>query len=79
MIAIDLVSGQDVWVGPYNLRVVAVRSTEVVVALFDPEKDCAGCGQRAASRSRCPVCQGEVMFCPDCIRSCQCPQCGCPE
>jgi hypothetical protein len=77
MTAIELGAGQSVRVGRYTLRIVAVRGAEVIVALFDPEKDCAGCGVRPASPSRCQACQTEAPLCADCLQVRFCPRCAC--
>jgi hypothetical protein len=39
MITIERAASQEIRVGPYTLRVVAVRPTEVVVAIFGPGMD----------------------------------------
>jgi methionyl-tRNA synthetase len=73
MVVIERSPDQGVQIGRYTLRVLAVRADEVVVALLDPDRDCAGCGERAEEGSRCAVC-GAVV-CPRCARP-RCPRCA---
>ena len=75
---LELSPGRGVQVGPYTLRVLAVRPGEVVLALLDPDKDCTGCGGRPAARLRCPICRAEALVCPDCVSSQSCPRCASP-
>lgn len=75
---IELAPGQSVRVGPCLLRVLAVRSDEVVLALLDPQKDCVFCGERTHGRHQCPVCQTEVLICSNCLTSQSCPRCASP-
>jgi hypothetical protein len=70
---------QAVRIGPYTLRVLAVRADEVVVALLDPDRDCHACGERPADRLRCPACGAEAVVCPVCVRSWRCPRCASGE
>jgi hypothetical protein len=75
MVVIERSPDQGVQVGRYTLWVLAVRADEVVVAVLDPDKDCGGCGERAAGRP-CPVCG--VLVCPVCARPGHCPRCASP-
>jgi hypothetical protein len=75
MIVIERSPEEGVQVGRYTLWVLAVHADEVVLALIDPDKDCAGCGERADG-SHCPACG--VLVCPVCARPGQCPQCMSP-
>ena len=75
MVELERTPGQAVQIGRYTLRVLAVRQGEVVVALLDPDKDCAACGQRA-ERSQCPACQAVMVVCRDCVESWRCPFCA---
>jgi hypothetical protein len=68
--------GESVRIGPYTLRVLDVHADEVVVALLDPNQDCAGCGERSADRHRCPGCGVEAIVCPRCAPSWRCPNCA---
>jgi hypothetical protein len=77
MVVIQRSPGQGVRIGPCTLRVLAVHADEVVVALLDPDKDCAVCGERPAERRSCPVCQAEAVVCPVCVPVWQCPACAC--
>jgi len=80
MVMIERKPGLGVQIGPYTLQVLAVHAGEVVVALLDPEKDCACCGERPAERRRCSHCQGEAVLCSDCEPSWPCPGCrGCGQ
>ena len=76
MVMIERKPGLGVRIGPYVLQVLAVYAGEVVFALLDPDKDCCCCGERPADRRCCAHCQAEVVLCPDCVRSWQCPECG---
>jgi hypothetical protein len=78
MIVIERTAGEAVQIGPYALQVLAVQPGRVVVALFDPARDCACCGERPAGRRRCRVCGTEAMVCRACVRSRPCPQCASP-
>jgi hypothetical protein len=78
MVEIERKAGEAVRVGRYTLRVIAVRPGEVVIALLDPDKDCAGCGERPAQRRRCPVCGAEAVLCNACLPSRRCPRCASP-
>jgi hypothetical protein len=78
MVEIDRKAGEAVRVGRYTLRVLAVHPGEVVVALLDPDRDCAGCGERPAERRRCPVCQAEVVLCATCLPGQRCSRCASP-
>jgi hypothetical protein len=73
MVVIERSPDQGVQIGRYTLRVLAVHGDEVVVAVFDPDKDCVGCGERAAGQ-RCPVCG--ALVCPVCARPARCPRCA---
>jgi hypothetical protein len=73
MVVIERSPDQEVRIGRYTLRVLAVHADEVVVALFDPDMDCIGCGERPAD-GRCPVCAAVV--CWACGRAQACPRCG---
>jgi hypothetical protein len=75
MTHIERSPGEGVQIGPYTLRVLAVRAGEVVVAILDPDVDCACCGERPAQRRRCPLCAAEAVVCPACARSWRCPAC----
>jgi hypothetical protein len=75
MVDIERSPGQDLRIGPYILRVLAVRGDEVVIALLDPEKDCAGCGGQPAERRRCLACGAEALLCADCVPAWRCPWC----
>ena len=75
MVQIDRSPGEAVRIGRYTLRVLAVRAGEVVVALLDPEKDCAGCGEQTIRRDRCPVCGVKTLVCEGCAASWRCPDC----
>jgi hypothetical protein len=76
MVVIERSPGQCVQVGPYVLRVLAVHADEVVVALFDPDRDCHVCGERPADRRACSVCGAEVVVCPACLGASSCPACA---
>jgi hypothetical protein len=76
MVVIERSPDQSVQIGPYTLRVLAVRAGEVVVALLDPATDCISCGERGSAR-RCRVCDVEVLLCPGCVDSWRCPRCAC--
>lgn len=78
MVQIERSPGEAVRIGRYTLRVLAVHAGEVVVALIDPERDCAGCGEQTADRVRCPACAAEMRVCPSCAVSWSCPQCAAP-
>jgi hypothetical protein len=73
MVVIERSPDQGVQVGPYTLWVLAVHADEVVIALLDPDKDCVGCGERAAGQ-RCPVCG--ALVCPACAQAACCPRCA---
>jgi hypothetical protein len=75
MVKIERSAGQGVQIGRYTLRVLAVGADEVVVALLDPDVDCACCGERPAGRRRCPLCAAEAVVCPACAQSWRCPAC----
>ena len=75
MVVIERTSGQEVRIGPYTLRVLAVHPERVVVALLDPEKDCGSCGE-AGERRRCLGCAAEAVLCRGCAASVRCPRCG---
>ena len=76
MIVIQRSPGEAVRIGPYMLRVLAVHGDEVVVALLDPERDCAACGERPAQRRRCPGCEAEALVCDACAPDWRCPACA---
>jgi hypothetical protein len=75
MIVIERTPGEAVRIGPYTLQVLAVQPGRVVVALLDPARDCACCGERPASRRCCRVCRAEFVVCHACVRSRSCPRC----
>jgi hypothetical protein len=75
MVVIERMPGLGVQIGRYTLQVLAVHAGEVVVALLDPDKDCAGCGERPADRRRCPGCGAEAVVCPACAPVWRCPRC----
>ena len=58
MVVIERSPEQGVQIGRYVLRVLAVHADEVVVALIDPDRDCAGCGERTTGR--CPGCGAQT-------------------
>jgi hypothetical protein len=72
MVVIERSPEQGVQIGRYVLRVLAVHADEVVVALIDPDRDCAGCGERTTGR--CRGCAARV--CPACARERHCPRCA---
>jgi hypothetical protein len=72
MVVIERSPDQGVQIGRYTLRVLAVHANEVVVALIDPDTDCAVCGERTTGR--CPGCDARV--CPACARAWHCPRCA---
>ncbi len=76
MVQIERSPGQAVRIGQYTLWVVSINADEVVIALLDPDKDCACCGEWPADPYHCPVCQARAVVCPDCVRSWKCPQCA---
>jgi hypothetical protein len=78
MMIIERAPGEAVRIGPYALQVLAVQPGRVVVALLDPAKDCACCGERPADRRRCRVCRTEAVVCRACARSRRCPRCASP-
>jgi hypothetical protein len=78
MIEIQRSPGQGIQIGTCLLQVLAVDADTVVVAIFDPDKDCGMCGERPAARRCCPICETESTVCPVCARSWQCPGCACP-
>lgn len=78
MVPIERSPGEAVRIGRFTLRVLAVGGDEVVVALIDPELDCAGCGERPAERGRCPACMAEMLVCIACAPSWRCPKCAAP-
>src|SRR5262249_34846318 len=78
MVKIERLPGQAVVIGPYTLWVLSVHGDEVVLALHDPDKDCAPCGERPADHFQCPICQAEAIVCPSCIRLWRCPNCASP-
>lgn len=78
MVAIQRSPGEAVRIGRYTLKVLAVHADEVVVALLDPEKDCAACGEATAAQSRCPACTAEMRLCNACALSWNCPACHSP-
>jgi hypothetical protein len=78
MVTIERSPGQAIRIGRYTVRVLAVHAGEVVLALLDPDRDCAGCGERPADRLRCPVCQAEAVVCAACVGSWHCPRCASP-
>jgi len=71
--------GQAVRIGPYTLRVLAVRGDEVVVAVSDADAACAGCGDDCAERRRCAACAAETPVCDACAAGWRCPACGSPH
>jgi hypothetical protein len=73
MVVIERSPDQGVLIGRYTLRVLAIHADEVVVALLDPDRDCAGCGERAEG-SRCGTCG--ALVCPCCGGSRRCPRCA---
>ena len=75
MVKIERSPGQGVQIGRYTLRVLAVHAGEVVVAVLDPDLDCACCGERPAAHCRCPRCGAEAVVCATCASSWQCPKC----
>jgi len=78
MVKIERSPGQAVRIGPCTLRVLSVNGDEVVVALLDPDKDCACCGERPDDHCVCRVCKAEAVVCPTCVQSWQCPRCASP-
>jgi hypothetical protein len=76
MFVIPRSPGQAVRIGACTLRVVAIHAGEVVLALFDPEEDCAGCGERPAERRPCSVCRAETVVCTACAPQQRCPKCA---
>jgi hypothetical protein len=76
MVVLERMRGQSVRIGRYTLRILTIRPEEVVVALLDPEKDCAGCGVETTARRRCPSCAAEALVCPDCAETYRCRHCA---
>ena len=76
MVTIECSPGQCVRIGHRTMRVLAVHAAEVILALIDPDKDCALCGERPANRHYCPVCASGTVICPACTPDWCCPRCG---
>jgi hypothetical protein len=76
MVVIERTPGQAIRIGPYIVKVLAVRHGHVKVALLDQTKDCLFCGQETLRRRRCSVCSAEALVCPVCALSFRCPSCA---
>ncbi len=74
MVVIERSPEQGVRVGRYTVWILAVHGDDVTLAVFDPDRDCAGCAERTAGSSRCPVCG--ALVCPVCARAGGCPRCA---
>ena len=76
MVVIERSPGQSVRIGPYALRVLAIHTDEVVVALLDLDRECHVCGKPSNERRHCPQCDTDVIVCPECVLSWACPWCA---